>query len=110
MFTFMKRTARKVAPGMVTNVRTLATLDKTFDQGPARFLQYEKELRALRREVDELRRDNRRVAELYDAVFEWARTQPAAAAAAAEAGTKADTAATLERVGSELVTSDDRDE
>ena len=29
-------------------------------------ISYERELRTLRREVDELRRENRRVAELYD--------------------------------------------
>ena len=35
-------------------------------------ISYERELRTLRREVDELRRENRRVAELYDVFFQWA--------------------------------------
>jgi hypothetical protein len=70
---FLIRTAQRVAPRTVNNIRTLRDLDQEFEQGPARFVHYEREIWALRREVDELRRDNRRVAELYDAVFEWAK-------------------------------------
>jgi hypothetical protein len=70
---FLLRAAHRVAPRTVNNLRTLRALDQEFEQTPARFIQYEREIWALRREVDELRRDNRRVAELYDAVFEWAK-------------------------------------
>jgi uncharacterized protein DUF6752 len=70
---FLIKAAQRVAPRTVNNLRTLRSLDQEFEQGPARFITYEREVWALRREVDELRRDNRRVAELYDAVFEWAK-------------------------------------
>jgi hypothetical protein len=94
---FIKKTAQRIAPRTVNNIRTLRSLDQEFEQGPARFVNYEREIWALRREVDELRRDNRRVAELYDAVFEWAKANamppPAVDGAAA---------ATVERVAKEF--------
>jgi hypothetical protein len=92
----LARIAPRMAPRALANLRTISSLDQQFDQGPARFIVYERELRALRREIDELRRDNRRVAELYDAVFERAK-QDAAASSTAGSGE-----ATVERVGSEL--------
>jgi hypothetical protein len=67
---------------MVDNLRLVGTLDQAFGYGPARFVSYERDLRALRREIDALRRDNRRVAELYDVVFEWAKSNAAANGAA----------------------------
>lgn len=70
---FLIKTAQRIAPRTVNNLRTLRSLDREFEQGPARFISFEREIWALRREIDELRRDNRRVAELYDAVFEWAK-------------------------------------
>jgi predicted nucleic acid-binding Zn-ribbon protein len=76
---FLSKVANRVAPRTVANLRTLSALDKEFDEGSARFVNYERELRALRREIDELRRDNRRVTELYDAVFERAKRDAAAA-------------------------------
>jgi hypothetical protein len=89
------RIARRIAPRTLTNLQRLSGLNEEFDQGPARFVNYEREIRALRREIDELRRDNRRVAELYDAVFEWAHRN------AAEHGVapSADAASTPDRVG-----------
>ncbi|GAB2470633.1 hypothetical protein [Jatrophihabitans fulvus] len=75
---FLTRQAQRLAPRTLHNIRTLSSLDQEFEQGPARFIDYEREIRALRRDIDELRRDNRRVAELYDAVFDWARTNAAA--------------------------------
>ena len=99
---FLKRAAQRVAPRTVANIKTLTTLDQEFDQGAARFINYEREIWALRREIDELRRDNRRVSELYDAVFDWVRanggTPPAPARAAAP---------TVERVAEELVDGDE---
>jgi transposase len=87
--------ARRIAPRTLANLQRLSGLNEEFDQGPARFVNYERELRALRREIDELRRDNRRVAELYDVVFEWAHQN------AAERGVApvVDAAATTDRVG-----------
>ena len=87
--------ARRIAPRTLTNLQRLSGLNEEFDQGPARFINYERELRALRREIDELRRENRRVAELYDVVFEWAH-QNAAARGVAPA---VDATGTAERVG-----------
>jgi len=95
----LAKLAQRLAPRTLTNLRTLAVLDEEFNQGPERFLNYERELAALRREVDELRRDNRRVAELYDVVFEWAR----AGAAARGATPDADGQATVGRVA-EVIT------
>jgi hypothetical protein len=94
---FLMRTATRIAPRTVNNLRTLRDLDLEFEQGPARFINYEKEIWALRREVDELRRDNRRVAELYDAVFEWAKANSLPTPPAA------DSTSTRERVGQALV-------
>jgi hypothetical protein len=74
---YLAKAAGRLAPRTMTNIATLNTLDKQYEDGPARFVSYERELRTLRREMDELRRDNRRVAELYDIVFEWAKTHAA---------------------------------
>jgi hypothetical protein len=92
---FLGRIARRVAPRTLTNLQRLSGLNEEFDQGPARFINYERELRALRREVDELRRENRRVAELYDVVFEWAHHDAAARGVAPGI----DATGTVERVG-----------
>ena len=72
--------AERLAPRTLKNLRRLSALDPDLDRGLPLVLTYERELRALQREVDELRRDHRRVAELYDAVFEYARSNAAAAA------------------------------
>lgn len=86
--------AQRLAPRTLTNLRALSTLDEEFNQGPERFLNYEREIAELRREIDELRRDNRRVAELYDAVFEYAK----AGAKARGAAPDADGSATVAKV------------
>ena len=88
--------AQRLAPRTLRNLRRLSALDPELDRGLPLVLTYERELRALQREVDELRRDHRRVAELYDAVFEWARTNGAAQPAAPDNG------ATVDRVAKEL--------
>jgi len=87
--------ARRIAPRTLTNLQRLSGLNEEFDQGPARFVNYERELRALRREIDELRRDNRRVAELYDAVFAWAHQNAADRGVAPSV----DAASTTDRIG-----------
>src|SRR5215211_1992244 len=69
----LSSTAERLAPRTVSNLRKLNNLDDEFDSSDlSRLISYERELRELRREVDELRRDNRRVAELYDVFFQWA--------------------------------------
>jgi hypothetical protein len=68
---FLASIAQRLAPRTVTNLRRLNTLDPEFDGGLPHLVSYERELRELRREIDELRRENRRVAELYDVFFQW---------------------------------------
>ena len=77
---YVIKVVQRLAPRTVTNIRTLSALDQQFDEGPGRFVSYERELRALRQDIDGLRRDNRRVAELYDVVFERARADAAGVA------------------------------
>jgi hypothetical protein len=90
--------AERLAPRTLKNLRRLSALDPELERGLPLVLTYERELRALQREVDELRRDHRRVAELYDAVFEWARTNGAAQPPAPPSGATA----TVDRVAKEL--------
>ena len=90
--------AERLAPRTLQNLRRLSALDPELDRAIPLLLTYERELRALQREVDELRRDHRRVAELYDAVFEWAHSNAAARGIAPAA----DGAATIDRVAKEL--------
>lgn len=91
---FLSKLAYRAAPRTMSNLRRMERFDPELDQGPSRFLAYERELRELRREIDELRRDNRRVAELYDAVFAWAHRDAEARGVAP----KADGAATAARL------------
>ena len=88
--------AERLAPRTLKNLRRLSALDPDLDRGLPLVLTYERELRALQREVDELRRDHRRVAELYDAVFEYARANSGAHPP------EADGRATVDRVAKEL--------
>lgn len=69
--------ARRVAPRTVRNLEALSDLTADHAEGPLRFVAYERELQTLRKEVDELRRDHRRIAEMYDVMFEWARRDAA---------------------------------
>lgn len=78
MKSYLARLARRVAPRTVRNLEALSDLTAEEGEGPLRFVAYERELHELRREVDALRRDHRRVSELYDVVFEWARRDAAA--------------------------------
>ncbi|GAA1710324.1 hypothetical protein GCM10009809_03330 [Isoptericola hypogeus] len=82
MKSYVARIARRVAPRTVRNLEALSDLTADHGEGPLRFVAYERELQDLRREVDALRRDHRRVAELYDVVFERARQDAAAAGVA----------------------------
>jgi Domain of unknown function (DUF6752) len=95
---FLGNIAQHLAPRTVTNLRRLNTLDHEFDGGLPRLTSYERELRELRREVDELRRDNRRVAELYDVFFHWAHQNAGTRVATSEV----DAAGTVKRVADVL--------
>lgn len=92
----IRTAAERFAPGTLRNLRMLTALDPGLDRELPLVLTYERELRALQREVDELRRDHRRVAELYDAVFAYAK-QNARGADAAPDGEP-----TVDRVAKEL--------
>lgn len=98
MKNLLSSAAERLAPRTLKNLRRLSALDPDLDRGIPLVLTYERELRALQREVDELRRDHRRVAELYDAVFEYARSNTASRSGAPEA----DATATVDRVAKEL--------
>ena len=93
--------AERLAPRTLQNLRRLNALDPDLDRNLPLVLTYERELRALQREVDELRRDHRRVAELYDAVFEWVRTNGASGPAPVTAPANGKSA-TVDRVAKEL--------
>jgi hypothetical protein len=69
-------------------------LEPEFDGALPRLISYERELRELRREVDELRRENRRVAELYDVFFHWAQVNAGSQAPKSQP----DTPGTVKRV------------
>ncbi len=102
------KAVRQMAPRTVSKLRLVSTLDPAFGYGAARFIAYERELRALRREIDALRRDNRRVAELYDVVFEWAKSNAGGQgkAAGSSAFSAPDADATVERVAAALAEHD----
>jgi len=92
----LSSTAERLAPRTVNNLRKLNHLDDEFDSSDlSRLISYERELRELRREVDELRRDNRRVAELYDVFFQWAHQS---AAGVPDASPSTNHSATVDRV------------
>lgn len=65
--------ARNVAPRTIRNLEALSRANAEFDGSGSRIIVYERELRDMRREVDALRREHRRVIELYDAVFDYVR-------------------------------------
>ena len=69
--------ARSVAPRTMSNLEALSRANAEFDGSGPRMIVYERELRDLRREVDSLRREHRRVIELYDAVFDYVRANGA---------------------------------
>lgn len=94
----LRNTAERVAPGTMSSVRIMNRLGTQFYDSPGRFIQYEREIAELRREVDEIRRNHRRVAELYDAVFESAKANAAARGVAPTP----DTSTTIDRLAGEF--------
>lgn len=72
----MARAVRKVAPRTVRNLEAVGRVSAEYEESGSRLVLFEREVRELRRELDALRRENRRVVELYDAVFDYVRAQP----------------------------------
>lgn len=70
---FFGRLAGKIAPRTFRNLKKLSGIRSVDGEMFERLAAYDDEVKQLRAELNELRRDNRRVVELYDAVFEKAR-------------------------------------
>lgn len=64
---------RRIAPRTVQNLESITRWDAEYEENGPRILLYERDLRDLRREVDAIRTEQRRVVELYDAVFQFVR-------------------------------------
>ena len=65
--------ARHIAPRTVENLEYIATTRKDAENVMARLADFEENLAALAAELNEIRRDERRMAELYDLVFAYVR-------------------------------------
>ncbi|MFB9309281.1 hypothetical protein BJY17_001258 [Agromyces hippuratus] len=66
---YIERFAARTMPSAYKNLRMLARVNASDETMLARVIAYEEEVRELRAELNEVRRDNRRVVELYDLVF-----------------------------------------
>ncbi|MFT4234686.1 MAG: hypothetical protein QM607_06790 [Microbacterium sp.] len=76
MENFFGRLIARFSPRTHRVVTTLIHAAEQSDDGlMAKVIGYEQEVRELRAEVDELRQDNLRIAELYDLVFEQLRAE-----------------------------------
>jgi len=64
---------KRLAPRTVQNLESITRWDSEYEENGPRIVLYERDLRDLRREVDAIRTEQRRVVELYDAVFEYVR-------------------------------------
>lgn len=67
---WLGRIAARVMPRTYRNFQLLSNVDAGGESMATRLVAYEAEVRELRAELNEVRRDNRRVVELYDLVFE----------------------------------------
>lgn len=67
---FFRRLGRKAAPTAFPRLERMLDVDTEQEALVERLRSYELEVARLNRELNGLRRDNRRVAELYDLVFE----------------------------------------
>lgn len=67
---YIRKFAESIAPTAYTRLRRLSVLDDEDASTVSIFLRLEEEVHDLRRQLDELRRDNRRAVEMYDLVFE----------------------------------------
>lgn len=67
---YLRKLAESIAPTAYNRLRRLSVLDDADASALTIFLKMEEEVHDLRRQIDELRRDNRRVVEMYDLVIE----------------------------------------
>lgn len=67
---YFRKFAETIAPTAYNRLRRLSVLDDEDASTVSIFLRLEQEVSDLRRQIDEVRRDNRRVVEMYDLVFE----------------------------------------
>lgn len=67
---YLRMLAERVAPTAYERLRRLEALDTSGGGVADILLRYEEELHDLRQQIDEVRREHRRVEELYDLVFE----------------------------------------
>lgn len=70
---WMASKMQRFAPRTVQNLQSISRWDAEYEENGPRIVLYERDLRDLRREVDAIRTEQRRVVELYDAVFEYVR-------------------------------------
>lgn len=70
MENFLGRLLTRFAPRTAKVLTTLIHAGEEEEGLIPRVLSYENEVRELRKEIDELRKDSLRIAELYDLVFE----------------------------------------
>lgn len=67
---YLRKLAETIAPTAYNRLRRLSVLDDAGGSAAEILMRYEQQLHELSVQVDELRRENRRVVELYDLVFE----------------------------------------
>lgn len=67
---YLRKFAEMIAPTAYNRLRQLSVLDAENLTGSDILLRYEQEIADLRSQIDEVRRENRRVVELYDLVIE----------------------------------------
>lgn len=67
---YLRKLAERIAPTAYERLRRLESLDASGGSVSDILLRYEDEVRDLRRQIDEVRREQRRVEELYDLLFE----------------------------------------
>jgi hypothetical protein len=67
---YLRKLAETIAPTAYNRLRRLSVLDQSGKGFSDILLRYEDEIRDLRQQLDEVRRENRRVEELYDLVFD----------------------------------------
>jgi hypothetical protein len=70
MENFFGRLLSRFAPRTAKVLTTLIHASEEDEGLIPRVLSYENEVRELRKEIDELRKDSLRIAELYDLIFE----------------------------------------
>lgn len=82
---FIGKAVRRVAPRTIENLVYVSRVRAKGSDVIEALRVYESDLKDLKTELDEMRRDQRRMAELYDLVFERVRSDSAKTDAAPEA-------------------------